>query len=181
MGIITDAVAIARILDIIVPETAAEMDYENLLNPSDDVYPSLLTHHTLILLFFPFCTYKEFHPFLLNIGPTWCVEYSGETYRIVILDAPLDLCRIICVKGMIDLSSTIQEKSRHELYPHRSIIPKNSDADGRIMSEREFFRNVDENTTLSFEGNREYTTCLMPSCKLNTCLMKSIKAELSDF
>ncbi|KAK2942051.1 hypothetical protein BLNAU_23042 [Blattamonas nauphoetae] len=51
MGIITDAVAIARILDIIVPETAAEMDYENLLNPSDDVYPSLLTHHTLILLF----------------------------------------------------------------------------------------------------------------------------------
>ncbi|KAK2942064.1 hypothetical protein BLNAU_23029 [Blattamonas nauphoetae] len=60
MGIITDAVAIAGILDIIVPETAAEMDYENLLNPSDDVYP-------------------EFHPFLLNIGPTWCVEYSGET------------------------------------------------------------------------------------------------------
>ncbi|KAK2960096.1 hypothetical protein BLNAU_4979 [Blattamonas nauphoetae] len=36
MGIITDAVPIARILDIIAPATAEEMEYEDSLNPPDD-------------------------------------------------------------------------------------------------------------------------------------------------
>ncbi|KAK2960047.1 putative Phosphatidylcholine-sterol acyltransferase [Blattamonas nauphoetae] len=36
MGIIQDAVPIARILDIIAPATTAEMEYEDSLNPPDD-------------------------------------------------------------------------------------------------------------------------------------------------
>ncbi|KAK2957829.1 hypothetical protein BLNAU_7263 [Blattamonas nauphoetae] len=52
---------------------------------------------------------------------------------------------------MIVPSSTMQEEHPHPLTPNHSIIPNSSDADGRILSERESFLTFDPNSQLSFK------------------------------
>ncbi|KAK2960099.1 hypothetical protein BLNAU_4982 [Blattamonas nauphoetae] len=66
---------------------------------------------------------------------------------------------------MIVLSSTMQGESSRQLTPDHSIVSNNSDADGRILSEREPFLTFDPNSQLAFEDKSRIYNSLVALVK----------------
>ncbi|KAK2942189.1 hypothetical protein BLNAU_22897 [Blattamonas nauphoetae] len=79
-SILQDAVPIARILDIIAQATAEEMEYDDSLNPPDIFLAVYVLSPHLYPTAFTILYLQRVPCFLLNTGPTWCLDYCGETY-----------------------------------------------------------------------------------------------------
>ncbi|KAK2941020.1 hypothetical protein BLNAU_24071 [Blattamonas nauphoetae] len=157
-SILQDAVPIARILDIIAQATAEEMEYDDSLNPPD--------------------FFSQSSMLLLNTGPTWCLDYCGETYldsiqshRILILRHEGRSILILRVILHLLMDNTSNQSESQNFYGTEDKIE-----DARIHPSH-----ITTSHSVTPECLSETKSCSWPSGPGQTSSLSTIDAATVEF
>ncbi|KAK2956294.1 hypothetical protein BLNAU_8858 [Blattamonas nauphoetae] len=157
-SILQDAVPIARILDIIAQATAEEMEYDDSLNPPD--------------------FFSQSSMLLLNTGPTWCLDYCGETYldsiqshRILILRHEGRSILILRVILHLLMDNTSNQSESQNFYGTEDKIE-----DARIHPSH-----ITTSHSITPECLSETKSCSWPSGPGQTSSLSTIDAATVEF
>ncbi|KAK2955710.1 hypothetical protein BLNAU_9400 [Blattamonas nauphoetae] len=177
-SILQDAVPIARILDIIAQATAEEMEYDDSLNPPDFFLAVYVLSPHLYPTAFTILYLQRVPCFLLNTGPTWCLDYCGETYldsiqshRILILRHEGRSILILRVILHLLMDNTSNQSESQNFYGTEDKIE-----DARIHPSH-----ITTSHSVTPECLSETKSCSWPSGPGQTSSLSTIDAATVEF